>query len=526
MQKLNFMQPTNLKEILGLMKSSLKEDLELVSKAFSFAQEKHSGQTRFSEEPYFNHSCQTAKILAELGMSSTTIASGILHDCLEDARTKEEEIEKEFGKEILFLIKGVTKLGKLKYRGLERHNESLRKLFVAISMDIRVIIIKLADRLHNMQTLEYVPEYKQKRIASETLEIYVPIAYRLGIRKLSRQLEDLSFQYVLPEEYKKTKEIFKIKKREDLHKLTRFQKSVKKTLAKKNITDTKTDYRIKSLYSLYQKLLRKDWNIDKIYDISALRIILSDTSECYKALGIIHGTYQPLPKRMKDYIAFPKPNNYQALHTTIFTGYGNIVEIQIKTKEMHQEAEYGIASHLSYKEKIKQGKLSSNLAWIKKLLPFKNTFDSKNEEKEINFEDIPSWIKELVEYQLIEKDPKKLPEELKTDFFQQRIFVFTPMGDVVDLPISSSPIDFAYSIHSDIGDRASGAKINGKMVSLNTALQNGDIVEILTRKNGRPSRKWLEYAKTATAKKNIKSALQKKKKKKKWRGKKRALSSY
>ncbi len=500
---------TDLKKILNLIKSSSKEDINLVSKAFNFAQEKHLNQKRFSGEPYFIHSYKTALTLADLGMKAKTVASGLLHDCLEDAEIKEDELLKEFGEEITFLVKGVTKLGKLKYRGIERHNESLRKLFVAVSRDIRVIIIKLADRLHNMETLEFVPEHKQLRIASETLEIYVPIAYRLGIRKLSRQLEDLSFKYVLPKEYQKTKELLKEKKKEDLYKLEKFEKSIKKTLAKNGITEIKTDYRIKTLYSLYKKLLRKEWNIDKIYDISALRIILSDSSECYKALGIIHGVYRPLPKRMKDYIAFPKPNNYKALHTTIFTGYGNIVEIQIKTKEMHQEAEYGIASHLSYKENIKKNKLNSNLAWIKKLLPFKNTFDNEKE-KEINFEDVPSWIKELVEYQSNFNSKNELPEDLKMDFFQQRIFVFTPKGDVIDLPINSSSIDFAYAIHSDIGDHIAGIKINGKMSSIDTPLRNGDIVEILTRDESRPSRKWLEYTKTAAARKHIKSTLLKK----------------
>jgi len=489
------------KDILNLIKSNSKKDIDLVGRAFDFSQKAHQEQKRFSGEPYFVHALETAKILADLGMTATTVSAGLLHDCLEDANIPREVIEKEFGKEILFLIEGVTKLGKLKYRGAERHKESLRKLFVAISQDIRVIIIKLADRLHNMQTLKYVPEHKQERIASETLEIYVPIAYRLGIRKLSRQLEDLAFPYLYPKEYEKTKELFKQRKKEDLRNLDRFQRSVKKTLAKKGITQISADYRIKNLYSLYKKLERKDWNIDKVYDISALRIILSDVPECYKALGVIHQVYRPLPGRIKDYIAFPKPNNYQALHTTIFTGYGNVVEIQIKTKKMHQEAEYGVASHILYKEKTKI--LGANLAWIKKLLPFKRT-----QKQEINYDDVPSWIKELVEYQSSGK--KDNLEDIKADFFQRRIFVFTPKGDVVDLPISSTSIDFAYSIHSDIGDRMSGVKINNKMVSIDTVLKNGDIVEIITKQKSRPSRKWLSYCKTATAKKHIRSFLSQK----------------
>jgi GTP diphosphokinase / guanosine-3',5'-bis(diphosphate) 3'-diphosphatase len=493
------------KELLNLMKFNSKQDIDLVSRAFDFAQKAHEGQKRFSGDPYFLHSLETAKILADLGMTATTVSAGLLHDALEDANAEKDEIEKEFGREILFLVEGVTKLGRLKYRGAQRHRESLRKLFVAISQDIRVIIIKLSDRLHNMKTLEYVPEHKRERIASETLEIYVPIAYRLGIRKLSRQLEDLAFPYLYPSEYQKTKELLKQRKKEDLKNLDKFQKSVKKSLAKKGITQISSDYRIKNLYSLYKKLEKRDWNIDKIYDISALRIILPDVSECYKALGAIHQVYRPLPGRIKDYIAFPKPNNYQALHTTIFTGYGNVVEIQIKTKEMHQEAEYGIASHILYKEKARTG----NLTWIRKLLPFKRTTDVYQDKKEIDFDDVPSWIKELVEYQSSNK--KESLEEIKADFFQRRIFVLTPKGDVVDLPVSSTPIDFAYSIHSDIGDHIGSVRINNKIAPIDTVLRNGDIVEIVINKKSRPSKKWLVSAKTTAAKKHIKAALSEKK---------------
>lgn len=487
----------HLREIIDLMNSKTNKDIELVSKAFTFAESVHNGQLRFSGDPYFVHVRETAKILAELGMSSTTIAAGLLHDCIEDGKATREEVEDIFGKEILFLVEGVTKLGKLKYRGAERHNESLRKLFVAVSQDIRVIIIKLSDRLHNMQTLEYVPKHKQKRIAEETLEIYVPLAYRLGIRKLSRPLEDYAFPFVYPEEYKKTKELLKTRNKEQFHKLDQFQKSIKKVLAKENITEFTVDYRMKTLYSLYKKLVRKDWNIEKIYDISALRIIVRDVEECYRVLGIVHSTYRPLPGRIKDYIAFPKPNGYKALHTTIFTGYGNVVEIQIKTKQMHQESEYGIASHVGYKENTME-----NFSWIKKLLPFKNVF---SEQKEINFEDVPSWIKDLVEFQ----KTAGLEDEIKSDFFQQRIFVFTPKGDVIDLPINSTPIDFAYAIHSSIGDHIGGAKINGKMVSIGSTLNNGDIVEIVTKKQVTSNKKWLNYVKTVSAKKHIKAAITK-----------------
>ncbi len=500
----------NEKELISLIAPLSPEDEKLISSAFSFSKKVHKSQKRFSGDPYFIHAYETAKLLAQLRMSPVTIAAGLLHDTIEDAEVSKEEIKDRFGGEVLFLVQGVTKLGKLKYRGADRHSESLRKLFVAVSQDIRVIIIKLADRLHNMRTLEYVPENKRERIAKETLEIYVPVAYRLGIRKLSRELEDVAFPYVYKEEYEKTKSLLKKKTSEDAKKLEKFQKSVRKVLAKHGITEFSIDYRLKTLYSLYNKLIRKDWNIEKVYDISALRIVLSDVSDCYKVLGIIHGTWRPLPGRIKDYIAFPKPNGYRALHTTIFTGYGNVVEIQIKTREMHKEAEFGIASHVFYKETKKNKKSFSDFAWIRRLLPFKSSPEKKKLDIEDSFDDIPSWIRELVEYQAREKNREELEEEMKEDFFEQRIFVFTPRGDVVDLPIDSSPIDFAYAIHSEIGNQTSGAKVNGKLVSLDTKLKNGDIVEIITGKNISPTHKWMEYAKTATAKKHIKSVLQKK----------------
>jgi len=501
----------NVKEIIGLMESPSKQDIDLITRAFDFAQSAHYGQKRFSGESYFAHCFETAKNLANLKMSPIVISAGLLHDCLEDGKAEEDKIQKEFGEEILFLVKGVTKLGKLKYRGVERHRESLRKFFVAVSQDIRVIIIKLADRLHNIQTLKYVPEHKQYRIAAETLEIYVPIAYRLGIRKFSRELEDLAFPFVEPKEYKKTQDLLKTKSKEDLHHLDKFQRSVKKALAKNGITKFNIDYRLKTIYSLYHKLKIKDWNIEEIYDISALRIIVSDIGECYKILGIIHGIWRPLPGKIKDYISFPKPNNYRALHTTVFTGYGNVVEIQIKTKEMHQDAEYGIASHLLYKKKIEKREID-NFLWIKRLLPFKvSLLNEQKNKKEVDLDDVPLWIKELVEYQqskenLIDED-EDIEKNIKDDFFQQRIFVFTPKGDVIDLPIDSCPVDFAYAIHTDIGDCIAGAKVNGKMVSLDTKLVNGDIVEILTKKEGKPNRKWLEWTKTTSAKKHIRAGL-------------------
>ena len=411
------------------MQNPTQKDLDLIQKAYDFAKEAHKKHLRKSGEPYFNHLFATAKTIAELGMSATTVSAGFLHDMLEDTEINAENIEKEFGEEIRFLVEGVTKLGKVRYHGAERYNESLRKLFVAMSQDIRVLIIKLCDRLHNMQTLEHVSKEKQFRIAKETLEIYASLAYRLGIKKLQRELEDLAFAYVEPEKFKEIQRLLKTKRVEQEKYLEKFEKSIKKELAKNGIIDFRIDKRVKGLYSLYKKVLKYNEDVEKIYDVLALRITVKDIADCYKVLGIIHGAWRPLPGRIKDYIATPKLNGYRSIHTTIFTGDGGIIEVQIRTEEMHKEAEYGVTSHVSYKEKY-----------------------------------VPDWVKKLMEYQKSSGD--KFIHEVKTDFFEERIFVFTPKGDVIDLPLDSSVIDFAYNIHSDIGDHISGAKINGKFVSI------------------------------------------------------------
>ena len=497
--------PKDAREIIGKMNSPSKEDVALIEKAFDFAKRAHEGHQRYSGEPYFVHSYATAKNLAELQMDAKTITAGLLHDTLEDARLSRQVIEKEFGSEILFLIEGVTKLGKLKYRGAERHIESLRKLFVAMAQDIRVLIIKLTDRLHNMETLEYVPKEKQGRIALETLQVYMPLAYRLGMRKLTRELQDLAFPYVYPENYKKVKKILKEKSKETQDNLEKTLNSIKKELAKAGFTKFKTDYRIKGLYSTYQKLLRNEMDPDKIYDFSAIRIIVENEADCYKVLGIIHSNWRPLPGRIKDYIAFPKPNGYRSLHTTVFTGDGSIVEIQIRTEEMHREMEYGLAAHASYKEGFVKRFINPNLLWIAKLL-LPRRGKAKTAEEKTNG-NIPSWIKELAEEQLKTASHKEFVKNLEQDFFEERVFVFTPKGDVIDLPLHSSPVDFAYAVHSEIGDRMAGAKVNGKLVSLESELQNGYIVEIITKESARQSKKWLEFAKTAMAKRHIRNVL-------------------
>ncbi len=471
---------TDVKEIIDLMKLQEKEDITLVKNAYTSALNAHLGQKRLSGEPYFEHVFDTARTLASLHMGSKAISAGLLHDTLEDGLITEEELTAKFGEEVLFLIKGVTKLGKLKYRGLERHVESLRKLFIATAQDMRVVIIRLADRLHNIKTLGgHDSKEKRKRIAIETLEIFAPIANRLGMGQLKGDLEDEAFPYAYPEEYKKTKELLNQKNKVNKKYLEKIRRTLQKELAKQNIKDVTIGYRIKRIYSLYKKLILNDMDIDKIYDTVALRVIVPTTEDCYRVLGIIHNKWKPLPRLIKDYVATPKPNGYQSLHTTIFTGDGGVVEIQVRTSEMHSEAEYGIASHLSYKQerykKLNKTKTVSQPVWIRQLL---------------------AWQKSVSGY-------GDFLNNLKIDFFKDRVFVFTPKGDVIDLPENSSPIDFAYAVHTDIGNHISETKVNGKMASLETKLKNGDIVEIVTKESAHPTGKWLKYAITTLAIKKI-----------------------
>ncbi|MFH1402563.1 MAG: HD domain-containing protein [Patescibacteria group bacterium] len=500
----------SVKDIISFMESTTKGDEDLIEKAFNFAVKAHGGQTRYSGEPYFNHAYETGKTLAKLGLGATVVSAGLLHDVIEDGNTTPEELEKEFSQEIAFLVDGVSKLGKLRFQGLKRHTESLRKLFLATSRDIRVLIIKFADRIHNMETLEYVPKEKQLRIATETLEVFAPLAYRLGIGVLNRKLEDLSFPFIYPNEHKKVAEIMHERAHINIASLKKTNKLIKKKLAKEGITNINTDFRIKGMYSLYKKIERKHWDIDKIYDIAALRIIVPTPNDCYKALGIIHSFRRPMPGRIKDYIAFPKPNGYQSLHTTIFTRFGNVVEIQLRTAEMHKEAEYGIASHLSYKNDTTRNNNEKYDVWIKRFLPRIGILDNTNaKNKELyDTENIPEWVKKLAN-QPENTESKEFMNLLKKDFFEHRVFVFTPNGDVIDLPVDSSPIDFAYAVHSDIGDHMHGAKVHGKLVSLDTKLKNGDIVFIMTKKETTPTKKWLDLVKTEEAKRHIRSTLKK-----------------
>ncbi len=467
----------DIQDIINKLPSPPKKDVELLLKAYDFALKAHHGQERKSGEPYFIHVFATAKNLAELGMSPTVIAAGFLHDVIEDTTVTAKDIEKEFGKEILDLVKGVTKLGTLKYKGIERNIENLRKFFVAMAADFRVIIIKLADRLHNVETLQYVKPEKQRRIALETLEIYAPLANRLSMGKLRGRLEDAAFPFAFPKEYEHVKKLLAERKDAEEKYLIEFENTLSSKLQDAKISVVQMDYRLKHLYSLWKKLEKYDGDITKVYDIMALRIIVRSIEDCYQILGIIHGSWRPLPGKIKDYIALPKPNGYRSLHTTVLTGTGGIVEIQIRTEEMHVEAEYGIAAHYAYKEKIK--------------------LEKKDIKKQYE------WIEHLKDAQKTITDTEQFFESLKMDFFKNRVFAFTPKGDVIDLPEGGSVIDFAYNVHTDVGNHTSGAKINGKFVSLDTKLQNGDICEIVVQKNTKPNTKWLEFAKTSIARNRI-----------------------
>lgn len=459
-----------------------------VAKAYRFAERAHRGQKRKSGEPYFNHVLAAAENVALWNLDEPTIVAGLLHDTIEDTNTTLEDIRREFGNEVAFLVDSVTKISKIKYRGVESQVENLRKMLLALSEDIRVILIKLADRLHNMRTLSSVPPQKQKRIALETMEIYAPIAYRLGMQYLAGELEDLAFPFIFPQEYAWLKKEIK----DEYEKRTKYLKRVRDTLQKEfeenKLKPLFIDFRAKRYSSLYKKLLRYEMDLSKIYDLVALRVILRDVSECYAALGIVHKLWPPLPGRIKDYIAMPKPNGYRSLHTTVICLDGVITEIQIKTKEMHGEAENGIAAHWLYEQ----------TKGTKSYLDRKTVASDKKELK---------WVEQLRNWQREFTNPEELIDAFKIDFLRDRIFVISPKGEVFDLPVGATPVDFAYQIHTDIGNRCSGARVNGKIMPLDHHLQSGNVVEILTQKNKKPSPSWLNFVKTASARSKIKSAL-------------------
>lgn len=464
-------------------------DLKVIKEAFVFANAAHEGQTRASGEPYINHCVETAVTLAKLKLPQDMIVAGLMHDVPEDTEVTLEEIEEKFGANVADMVRGITKLGKIKYRGMERYVENLRKMFVSMASDIRVILIKFADRLHNLSTLDALKPEKRKRVALESLEIYAPIANRLGMGDIQGKLEDLSFRYVYPKEYEWLKSLVKDRYRAKERYLQNIAEKLKAEIEAHEIPILDIHGRTKRLYSLYKKLLKYDKNLDKIYDLVALRIIVPSVADCYATLGIIHQLWKPMKGRIKDYIAQPKPNGYQSLHTTVYCDDHEMVEIQIRTRQMHDEAEYGIAAHWNY---VEEGKESNEIV-----------------RAQVN------WVKDLVEWQkkhaMRGKDFMEHVEEMKLDVFHARIFVFTPDGDVIDLPEDSTPVDFAYAIHSEIGDRCAAARINNAQAALDAKLYSGDMCEIVTDKNRKsPNPDWLKFVKTHHAKDRIRLATKKK----------------
>lgn len=459
------------------------ENYELIKKAYEFAAKAHEGQKRRSGEDYITHPCAVAEIVAEFGFDASTVVAAFLHDTLEDTPVTDEQIKTEFGEEIFELVEGVTKLDKLKFLNREdAQAESLRKMFVAMANDLRVIIVKFADRLHNMRSLKFQPEEKQQYISRETLEIYAPLAGRLGISFFKCELEDLAMSYLYPKEYNYIAKYVEEHNSQRQEFLTKICTEIKNKLAELKI-DGEVSSRAKHFYSIFKKMRNLNIDIDQIYDLLAVRIIVDDVKDCYTLLGQIHTMWKPLPNRVKDYIAVPKPNNYQSLHTTVMTQFGQTFEVQIRTKEMHRIAEYGIAAHWKYKE----GRTQSSV------------LDEK-----------VRWLREVMD---AEKDiigAHEFLDAVKINVFDDEVFVFTPKGDVYGLPVGSTPIDLAYKIHSAIGNKCVGARINQKIVPLSTRLQNGDIIEILTSNASKgPSRDWLNYAQTATARSKIRSFFKK-----------------
>ncbi|OGE84382.1 MAG: hypothetical protein A2846_01185 [Candidatus Doudnabacteria bacterium RIFCSPHIGHO2_01_FULL_49_9] len=472
----------------NLKKHYKSPDVKEFEKAYEFAKAAHAGQKRKSGDDYIIHSLSVADYLGNhLHMDIDTLVAGVLHDVPEDTAVTLEEIKKTFGKEISFMVEGITKLGKIKLRDQtdETYIETLRKMFFSMAADIRVVLIKLADRRHNLQTLTHLPPEKQERIARETLELYAPIADRLGMGELKGELEDLSFKYVYPEDYEWLHQQGEVRYETMREYVDRTKRVVQKELKEAGIKVVEIHGRAKHRYSLYQKLLRSKYgrDISKIYDLVALRIITTSLENCYAVLGVLHSKYKPLPGRIKDYIAFPKPNGYRSIHTTVFGPEGRILEVQIRTLEMHQEAEYGIAAHWAYTERGKPDwgyRVPEQLEWVKQLRDWQQDIGGSSED---------------------------FMEALKIDFFKNRIFIFTPKGEVKDLPDGATALDFAFAVHTDLGLRAQGAKINGKMAKLADELDNGQVVEIIKGPKPNVSRDWPGMVKTSNARSKIKAYL-------------------
>lgn len=477
-------QDAEFRHLIDTIHSYLPQaDCEDVTKAYHAAEEAHKEQHRVSGEPYILHPLAVAQILADMKIDTTTITAALLHDVVEDTACTLEDLRQEFGREVAFLVDGVTKLSRLNYRTKEDQQlNSMRKMFLAMAKDVRVVVIKLADRLHNMRTLRYMRSDKQKRIAQETLEIFAPLAHRLGIFNIKWELEDLSFRYLEPDKYYDLVDQMKQKRhvREEI--VNEAIDVLRKALDDAHI-HCEINGRPKHFYSIYKKMKKDNRDLSQVYDLFAIRVIVDDVKDCYGVLGIVHSLWKPLPYRFKDYIAMPKPNNYQSLHTTVIGTRGQPVEIQIRTWEMHHIAEYGVAAHWRYKE----GNQTAN----------KDAFDEKM-----------GWLRNLLEWQDT-SNPQEFVNALKLDAFSDEVFVFSPRGDVIDLPQGAIPIDFAYRIHTDVGHRCVGAKINGKIVPLDYRLKNGDIVEIITSKTGKPSLDWLNIVGSSESRSKIRNWFKK-----------------
>ena len=470
-----------IEDVISKIKTHRKKiNTKLIMKAYDYAYSKHKDQVRQSGEAYIIHPVHVAYILADIGLDDSTICAALLHDVVEDTDATDNDIKKEFGEEISEMVDGVTKLGKINYTSKEEQQvENYRKMFLAMGKDIRVILIKLADRLHNMRTLKYLNREKQIRIATETMSLYAPLANRLGIYSLKWELEDLSFKYLYPEDYRELVEGIDKKREERLKFIDQIMEEIRVQLKKQKI-DAEITGRAKHLYSIYRKMQRDNKTLDQIYDLFALRIIVNSVKDCYAALGVVHELYNPMPGRFKDYISVPKPNMYQSLHTTLIGPKGTPFEVQIRTWDMHRVAEFGIAAHWAYKEASFMGGRKANVQVS---------------------EDKLSWLRETLEWQKDIEDPQEFLNTLKTELFEDEVYVFTPKGKIQVLPRGSTPIDFAYSIHEEIGNRMTGCKINSKMMPIVTKLENGDIVEILTSDKAKgPSRDWLNIVKSTQAK--------------------------
>ncbi|HOS98912.1 MAG TPA: RelA/SpoT family protein [bacterium] len=467
-------------QVIAQARNYLSEnDIALIKSAYNFAAQAHRGQKRITGEPYLEHPLQTAFILAQMGLDAKTIAAGLLHDVPEDTKYKLADIKKIFGEDIAFLVDSVTKLSNLEYHGQIRYREGLKKMFLAMAKDIRVIFIKFADRLHNLRTLEYLPDTKRQSIANETLDIYVPIADLLGIWHLKWQMEDLCFKYLHPAEYQELSQKYQVDKKLELNQyIKRMTKELGQALDKLNIPH-EINGRFKHLYSIWQKMQDKNRKFNEIYDVFALRVIVPDIDSCYRTLGVIHNLWRPNMSRFKDYIALPKPNGYQSLHTTVFGPEGKATEFQIRTPEIHEQAQYGMAAYWSYKK-----------------------YGSKRPAPHVG------WIQEILNAQKNSPDTKTFIQQLRLDIFNDRLFVLSPKGDVYELPTGSTPIDFAYAVHTDIGNKAKGVLINNKIGQLDELLHNNDIVEIIIDKQQTaPDPAWLKFVKTTKAKNSIKQYL-------------------